>query len=833
MNLYQFFDEVTTKYHANLAFQIRPRYRTLRWTYGELRNQSAKMSQHLAELGIGRGDKVLLFAPNSPFWVAGFFAIISRGAIVVPLNTQSTPEQLNGIIKSSKAKLLVKSSRLPWLAKEISTLNLQSVMEQQPTEEPEVAFPSDPNLKDEDVAEIVYTSGTTGEPKGVMLTHQNLLSNMLSLSEAVQGGPTDHIVSIIPLFHMYGQMTSLFYPMQHGASVTFLPSLGSKLILETFRFTPATHLTAVPEFLKTLMDRMERQMDNRLLTRGLLRSSFVQHLSPTLQHTLLSPIRRRISKTLHTITSGGAPLDPELERKWRMLGFEVLQGYGLTETSPCISTNSPSASRIGSVGKPMPGIQVKISPDGELLVKGPNVTVGYFNDPVRTKALFDEEGWCKTDDGAKLDEDGFLYIFGRRKYTIMGSSGEKIFPEDIEAELNKHVAVKDCAVVGVVHDGHTVINAVILADSDNIAQAVEDANAHLAPHQQILAWSVWPEADFPRSATRKVKKEEIIKWLTGQKSAASLPKHDAITPLMRTLALVTKCDPRTLTQTTNIVTDLKLDSLRRIELVSQIEEDFGVSVEEKSITQKTTLADLEQLITAQRGKPPQIIRYPRWSQKKFFHAIRPALQDLFLFSWLKPLIKVNVEGAENLEGLQGPVLFMPNHVSYIDPSIFLQALPRAVRHNLGGAAAVNVLYTKFALTAPLADLFFNSFPFPTDEDENIKPGLEYTGRLLDDGTNVFIFPEGQLNHNPAQRMNHLKPGAGVIACEMNATIVPMAIIGLSTLIDLDHVFPHSRGSVRLLIGKPLRFSYTDSYTEATQKIECAIEELIIRGETEQ
>lgn len=829
MNLNDFLQQSVKAYGPNLAIEMRPRYRTLRWTYQDLGEKVAALALELERKGIVAGDRVMLYGINSPHWIAGFFAILARGAVVVPLNPQSTPTQLEGIMTSCEPKLLLKSRRIPWLAKPLPTLDIQNVTEAEITAVATTKY-KPVEVEDEALSEIVYTSGTTGAPKGVMLSHKNLVSNLNALSKAIPLKETDHLISIIPLFHMYGQMTSMLYPLKHGAAVTYLPSLSSKLILETFQHTQATHLSAVPDFLKAIMARLEDKLENKGL-HWLMRSEILAALPRPARRVIFAPIRNKISRTLKIISSGGAPLDPDLEKKWRLLGFELLQGYGLTETSPIIAMNTPREHRLGTVGKPLPGIRTKISAEGELLVRGPNVMGGYFRDEERTKAAF-SDGWFKTDDGAVFDKHGFLSIFGRRKYMIVGGSGEKVFPEDIEEVLNRLPGVKDSAVVGVKKDGRTVIHAVLLGDGIDLDKTVIEANSRLARHQRIMAASLWPDADFPRSATRKVKKEEIINWLKDQTAGTSAEPMEkgTATPLMRLLAQVTKRELKMIGEKTRIVQDLHLDSLLRIELVGQIEEEFGVEVEEKSITQITTVEELERMIVAQNGKPPVIAKYPLWSNRNFWCVIRPTVQAVLLLSWLKPWIPVNVEGNENLAGLTGPVIFMPNHRSYIDPALLIQALPRRVRQDLAIAAASAVLYARFRPFAWLTDLVFNSFPFPTEKDENIKPGLEYMGYLLDNGCHVMVFPEGEVlrtNHT----MNHLKAGTGVIACEMQATVVPMAIVGVEKLVKPGQIIPRRRAPVTVRIGKPMRFSYTDNYAEATRKIERAMRELIEKNKT--
>jgi long-chain acyl-CoA synthetase len=824
-------EESARRYGSRLALSFRPRYRTLRWTFEQLWRRVDELASALSAQGIGPGDRVLLFGGNSPHWAAAFFAILARGAVVVPLNPRSPPEQLQRIVASSEPKLLLCSSRTPWPGGPIAMLEIESAVGTGESSPPAssivdlTAVASDSlspltrkgarsigrsrvSTAPDRLAQIVYTSGTTGEPKGVMLTHANLMACVEGLVEAVPLLPTDGAVSIVPLFHLYGQMAGLLYPLSQGAALTYVPSLSSRVILDTFARTTATYLVAVPEFLKTVMDRLEDQLNG---CPALLRS-VVRRL-----------IRRRAFPALRTIVSGGAPLSAELEAQWRAFGFEVLQGYGLTETSPMIACNTRIAHRPGSVGQALRGVSVVIAPDGEILVKGPNVMAGYFRDEARTRQVF-QDGWLKTDDSGKFDEDGFLYVFGRKKYMILGPGGENVFPEDLEAELTRIDGVRDSAVVGLEREGRVAIHAVLLSDRTDGDAIVAQANRRLASHQQIMSWSLWPEADFPRSATRKVKKEEIIRWITTRQEPV-FPAAAAATPLTRLIAQVTRMDPLRIDDSMRLVADLHLDSLLRIELVGRIEEEFNLAIPENQITDATTVGELNALIAERKVGAAPTLRYPRWSLAAWCRGIRPAVQRIGFFPWLSWLCELHVEGLENLENLAGPVIFMPNHRSYLDGPLLVKAIPPRLRAKLAIAAAYDPLYERFPKIALLADLAFNTYPFGTKLSENIKPSLEYTGSLLDDDWNVLVFPEGGLNRSDRPMMP-LRGGAGILAVEMQVPVVPMVIDGTERILPPDMLMPRRRGRVDIRFGKPIAFAPSDPYGEATRRIEQAMSELL-------
>jgi long-chain acyl-CoA synthetase len=802
-NIYALLLQSKAAFATGLALSFKQRYRTLRWTYRELAEYTHNLAAALAAESIGPGDRVLLFGNNSPYWVAAFFGVLARGAVVVPLNPRSTPEQLELIAVSAEPKLLLRASHAVWLGPAMLSLLIEEVCE---TPSGAADMPG-LNASPDDLAEIIYTSGTTGTPKGVMLTHGNLLSVLQALSGALPLQAEESVMSIVPLFHVYGQVGGMLYPLQQGCTVTYFASLSSREIFSTLARRPAGYLVTVPEFLKTFMDRLEEKL-----------SAWPAWLRRCLRGT----IRRKISASLHTLVSGGAPLAPELEQKWRALGFEVLQGYGLTETSPLIAMNTPAAQRLGSVGKPLSGVAVRIAADGEILVQGANVMRGYFRDEQRTQQSF-QDGWLKTDDAGKFDADGFLYVFGRKKYMILGPGGENVFPEDIESELSRCPGVRDSAVIGLQHQGRAVIHAVLLSDNGDGDAIVAQANRRLAPHQQIMSWSLWQAADFPRSATRKVKKEELIHRLEAPQAPIS-PSRLPVTPLMRLVAQTTNSDPYAIGETTRLVADLKLDSLLRIELVGRIEEEFGCALAENLITAQTTVKELQALIDTHKSAELRIERYPRWSMSRYCSLIRPLIQNAVFFC-LPLLGKLRIEGLENLQGLDQPVIFMANHRSYLDGLYAVRAIPKRFRSKLGIAAARNPLYEKFWWFAPFGELMMNAYPFGSQLTENIKPGLEYTGRLLDDGWNVLIFPEGAMNRTDSV-LQSLKGGAGVLAVEMQVPIVPIALSGVDRILPPEKLLPRKRAPVEIRFGPPLVFALSDNYVDTTQVIETAIFNLL-------
>jgi long-chain acyl-CoA synthetase len=783
-------------YPTTSALTMRMGFRTIHLTYKDVYDVSRKIALLLEKNGINKGDKVLLLAPNSPYWICCFWACLLRGAIVVPLNVQSTPSMIEKIAKQVDAKLFLAHRLYRSESPSLKRFDVDTIKEEIKEFDPEkcVAYA----VQENDLVEILYTSGTTGDPKGVMLTHANLSFNIKAAAQMTKlQFAQERLLSILPLSHIFEQAGGFLLAFDYCAHVIYVhsPSAIGDLLKE-YR---VTIMLVVPEFLKILMGKIE-----------------------AVPRLLRFFVKRKFGGKLYMILSGGAPLDPVLEKKWNDFGFVVCQGYGLTETSPLISSNTYEEHRFGSVGKIAPGLEVRLSQDGEIQVKGPNVFRGYFKNEEKTQESFTPDGFFKTGDIGELDKDGFLFLKGRKKYMILGPGGQNVFPEDIEDVLSRCEGVKDSAVVGIeLESGMVQIHAVLLLKDPDIdpKQIINKANEWLTTYQQITGFSVWPEDDFPRSATKKVKKEEVLKFLrTRDTIMPFIPNGKG--PLISLLAAITGVDASRINGKTK-VSELQIDSLMRIELLAGIEERFGLLIDEAEITGQTTVDELEVKIRDKKTVktlPP----LRKWPQSWWAHWVRIFGQGL-IFLFLRIFVKVRVKGLERIEHLSLPIILMPNHTSYLDSLALVMALPKSVRKKFAIAAANDVLYQLYKRVAFLAELFFCAFPFPRKESENIKLGLDYMGRLLDNGHSIIVYPEGQLSLDGS--LQQLKRGAGLVAVEMEAYVVPVILEGCEKIVPYGKIFPRARGEVRVVFGEPLSFKLTDSYVRATETIEASMKKL--------
>ena len=807
------------------ALTMQMGYRKVTLTYKEVYDLSCRIALFLQKNGIKKGDKILIFAPNSPYWICVFWAILLCGAIAVPLNIQSTFQMIKKIAEQTDGKIIFKSRffkiDIPQDIKSYDIEFIDDLVENFDCSDFQMV-----EVLQDDLIEILYTSGTTGDPKGVMLTHKNISANLEVIPEIFNIRKAhEKILSILPLSHIFEQTIGFFLTYMYAAHIIYTHSYAS--ILDLMQEYSITKMLAVPEFLKVLMSKIKAAAEKR----GNLKSfekmlSFSKRLNNKfVARILFRSVHKRFGKKLDTIACGGAFLDPELEKEWRALGISLLQGYGLTETSPLISCNSYTDHKFGSVGKVVRNVKLKIDDTGQVLVKGPNVFQGYFKNEEKTKESFTHDGLFKTADMGYLDKDDFLYLKGRQKYLIIGPGAQNIYPEDIELELNNIDGVKDSCVVGLEnHGGALEIHAVLLLRQDTLKPEgiIEEANKHLASYQNVTGWSVWPDDDFPRSATRKVKKEEVLKWLkTREENGFQNQKVFTTSPLKKILGQITGIDDAKIHEETKIIPNLKMDSLTLVELVVRIEDELNVQIDQTKITSKTTVADLQEIIDKKEPvkKLPPLKKWPRswWA-----FGLRSVGRSI-LFSSIRIFVNLKVEGKENLKDLPLPAIFMPNHLSYLDPLVLMMALPSIIRRKVAFAAGRDVMYEYYWYLSFFADLLGTAFPLPRLEGEDIRSGLEYMGQFLDLGYSVVAFPEGRMS--VTGKLQQLKQGAGFVAVEMDVCVVPVKIVGTEEVVPYGKFRPRKRGEVIIRFGKPIKFKKSDSYTDVKEVIQKALQSL--------
>jgi long-chain acyl-CoA synthetase len=806
------------------AFVNRTGVRRLVVSYREFHQLSLRMANLLAQNGVLPGDRVLLWGPNSSWWAVAYWGIILRGAIAVPVDFMSDLARADSIRGLTKAKLVLQSRfKAERLTKGNALLleDLHFLLEGvQPVGELPTPAP-------DDTAQLIYTSGTTGNPKGVILTHKNLVANMTQISQQVPIiTPEFSFLSLLPLSHMFEQMGGFFTPLYRGASIVYLGALKPSAIMEALGEEDIYVIMSVPRLMQLLKTTIERELAEKHLS-GVFQSlaGCARALPKAGRRLLFYPVQSKFGRNFTVFVSGGAPLDPEVFNFWSDMGFTVLEGYGLTETSPVLCVNTMERQVAGAVGPALPGVQLKFE-NKELLARGDNVFPGYYENEQATREAFTPEGWFRTGDLGEIGPDGWLVIKGREKELIVTGAGVNVYPDELEAVLNKIPGVKESCVIGMERGGGEEVHAVLLLDAGAKApeEIVGQANKSLDAMHQITGYTVWQEPEFPKTTTLKIKKfavKEVVK--KGPEGADAGASRDS---LINLLAKVTGTAAGQIREDSLLVADLGLTSIDRLELVNFLEQEYRLDIDDSQVGPQARVADLRQII-AKREKLTRRSHFRFWTNAPFARVVRRFWDDIFHRPVYSSFARLEVRGVAELEKLEGPVFFVANHLSYFDQPSVMFALPPKLRYSTATAAwaefffgdyhGFNLIWRRFCYE--YGSLFFNLFPLP--QQQGFSASFKFMGKLADAGVNILIFPEGA--HTRTGKMQPFQLGLGVMVKELGLPVVPIKISGTEQVLPPEASFP-KRGEVTVTFGKPLLFRFEEP-AEIVAKTQQAVENM--------
>jgi long-chain acyl-CoA synthetase len=807
-------------------------FRSHGFSYGDVARGARGFAARLEAAGIRQGDKVVFWSENRPEWIIAFWGCLLAGVVVVPIDYRASPDFLARVAGIVAARLILVGQDVPPIQARLEA----PIWHLHELEWPD-GVPPTPRIARGDVAEIIFTSGATAEPKGVMITHGNVLANIVPVEREVLkyrkwGRPFFPLrfLNLLPLSHMFGQAMATFIPPMLPGTVIFMRGYNPVEIVEQVHRRRVSVVVSVPKILDVLREHALR-LEPSLAERP------ARHEHVAWRWWRYRRMHRLFGLKFWAFVVGAAPLDPELEAFWSQLGFLVVQGYGLTETAPIVSLNHPLfGTKQGSVGKAIAGVEVKLGPDGEILVRGENVTKGYFNAPEETAKAF-EDGWFHTGDIGEIGEDGQIYIRGRKKEMIVTPEGLNVFPEDVERVLNQLPGVRDSAVVGVPSGAGSAeerVHAALVLDPGVDPDAItRQANARLEPHQQIRRAAVWPEPELPRTeGTRKLKRAVVRDWMRG---GAGVPRH--VTAGQDALAaLIAKYAGRESISPSTTIDELGLSSLERVELMVALEDAFQTPIDEGAFAGARDLEQLRRVVersAASETPPAEPVEFPAWNRSWPARVAR----RVSLPTWILPLARVfawiRVEGRDHLKGVEGPVVFAANHQSHMDTPVVMAALPAGWRYRLATAMAKEFFAAHFfperyrrtewltnSLNYYLAALFFNAFPLPQRE-AGARQTLRYIGDVLEDGFSVLIFPEGKRSENG--QIDRFRPGIGMIASRLAVPVVPVRIDGLDRVLAPSWRMA-SPGRVRVAFGAPMRLTGED-YQALARRVEEAVRAL--------
>ncbi len=874
---YDRFVECAERWPNNVALELQRHEKLESCTYSELRRWAESVGRWIAENHFERGARIAILADNHPRWVAAYLGIIASGCAAVPLDTALHDDQVTKLLKDAGASaVFVDVKHIPVAKPAASQLNIGMVLI-----DPDRMIGSSPREKwlgnlpaifeagsgnfrpaaanNDDVCSLIYTSGTTADPKGVMLTHSNFLAEVEAVLDWVDLGPDDALLGVLPLFHVLAQMANLLLPLVNGSRVVYLESLNTTELMRALKERNITAFAVVPQFFYLIHEKLMQEVAKR---GGMAQKAFslmatinrgLRKVGLNAGHIFFRKLHDTLGPKMRYLVTGGSRFDPETARAFHDLGIDVLQAYGLTETTAAIFVNSPHDNEIGSVGKAMKGVEAKIidpqpqedgSPaTGEVSVRGGVVMKGYWNRPDATADVL-RDGWFHTGDLGYFDAHGHLFLTGRKKEVIVLSNGKNIYPEEIEAHYLKSPFIKELAVMGLegkASEGGDRLHAVIVPNFDVLRQRkivnakevirfdIEGLSQKIASTKRINSYEIWQE-DLPRTTTRKIKRFEVEKRVKSKQGhsledSADVPAEKPLTEeesawidrpeVKRGLNIIREAArnaPEYLRPAHNLELDLGLDSMQRVELLSRLEEELGGNVPESELTNLYTVKDLVDAVleSSARGESAPRAAFAGW---KAILAEEPTDPDVlalarpnritdtfwFMVSRLAQVVALDkfdlhVEGIEKLP-LSGPYIISSNHQSYLDPLILAGVLPSEVFFRTFAVGTSEIfgegLMRKLARSIKV---------IVVDPDANLIPAMRAGAFGLRKGMALMLYPEGERSIDGTPRI--FKKGAAILSIHLQVPIVPVAIEGFYEAWPRNKSF-QGFFPLKMVIGDPI------------------------------
>ena len=864
---YDQFVEAEQRGSQNVALEIQRKDQIESYTFAESRQMAESVGRWMSEKKLPSGARIAIFADNHPRWVTTYLGVIASGYTAVPLDTAFHADQVTKLLKDSGASLLVTDVKhLPVAQQAVSGMTVELILtdpgslktgaekssentsvKKDPGQPRWIAdldsiFAAGPgNFRPveapaDNVAAVLYTSGTTADPKGVQLTHANLLGEVNAVFQVLNIGPADAVLGILPMFHVLAQMANLLLPLVKGARVVYLETLNTTELLRALQERKITVFAVVPQFFYLIHERIFKEVAKRgriaeSLLRYLMRvNRFLRRLGLNAGKLFFGKIHATFGTSMRYLITGGSRFDPVVARDFHDFGIDLLNAYGLTETSAAAFLNRPGHVVIGSVGPPLPTVESRIldpqpseeagQPVGEILIRGAIVMKGYWNRPDATAEAL-KDGWLYTGDLGYFDSGGNLFITGRRKELIVLANGKNIYPEEIEAHYLTSPFIKEICVMGLEakpgDPNSERLYAVVVPNFDVLKERkvvntkevlrfdIEGLSQQLASTKRIGNYEIWQE-DLPRTTTRKLKRFEIEKRVRtnlarGTSGAeAEAPAERPMTPedeawlekpeVQKALSVIrenSRNAPEKIRPTDNLELDLGFDSMQRVELLVAVEKELGGDVEESQLADIYTVRDLVNAVleSAASGKTISRAQFDGWNAVLREDPDDPDVLALarsqpiaeafwyFVTRLLQVIFRdrfsLKYEGLEKLPAKGGYIL-SSNHQSYLDPVALAAVLPHDVFVNSFAVGTSEIFGAGFMRKLARAVRVV-----VVDPDANLIPAMKAGAFGLRHGRNLILYPEGERSIDGTPRT--FKKGAAILSIHLQVPIVPIAIDG--------------------------------------------------------
>lgn len=842
-DLMDLFDTAVKSFPTRVAMRIERNGRKEQYTYEDVKELTLRAAGFLAEKGIKHNDRVILYSHNMPEWGLSYFGILKTGATAIPIDPASSVDEIVNFARAGEASAIILSPLLleenPDLAgrlkKEklkISIWTFDDVFDM-PSETDEAKrialLPA--KVVANSPASLIFTSGTTGTPKAVMLSHKNFTNMVSMLSSVLDMDITDGVLSVLPMHHTFEFSAGFLTPFANGTQITYLDELSAEELSRAIENGHVTGMVGVP----ALWEMLHRRIKSRLRERGdwfadladsvIDFNAWIRDNTPfNLGPIIFFPIHEGMGGKMRYLISGGSALSDKVKKDLHGLGFTVLEGYGLTESSPVLTVSRPGNKLLkGSVGKPLPGVEVKIdNPDengvGEVLARGQNIMVGYYNNDEATEAVLHDR-WLKTGDLGRLDEDGHLFIVGRSKDVIIDSNGKNIYPDEIEDLYSKSGYIKELSVVGLTdEDGGEKISALVVPDYEHdIALSRGDVNKKVESHfrevsaglpffKRVKVLHLTP-FELPRTATRKVKRRDVVEMLTALEEKSKNKTKDIVESkgddnILWIRKIVASVSNRPLSDvaTDDKLADLGFDSLMFVELQAAVEDAGGKILSPDTLNEVQTVREL--LTAIQRvDKSKKLADEPKAEEKTEDEIFIPSIIrqignrviDFAQDTLYEGILDTRIDGEGNVPQHVNFIV-APNHASHIDTGLVKKALGKGVAEQTVAVAAADYWFdTKYKRA------YMNNFTtlVPIERTGSLRQSLRHVTQILNEGYNALIFPEG--TRSTTGEIAEFKPIIGYLALNQKIGILPIYLWGTYEAFPKGMTIP-AKGSIGAKVG---------------------------------
>ena len=866
-DLLDLFETSVKRFPTRVAMRIERNGRKEQYTYEDVRELTLRAAGFFAKNGIGTSSRVILYSHNMPEWGMTYFGILKAGATAIPIDPASSVAEIVAFAKAGEASAIALSAKLndenPDLAKALKEAGLSvnvwtfdDIFEiQTETEEAKRNALLPLKVHSNAIASLIFTSGTTGTPKAVMLSHKNFVNMISMLSSVLDMDITDGVLSVLPMHHTFEFSAGFLTPFSNGTQITYLNELTAEDLSKTIENGHVTGMVGVP----ALWEMLHRRIKTRLRERGdwiadladnvIEFNAWIRDNTPfNLGPIVFFPIHQGMGGKMRYLISGGSALSEKVQKDLHGLGFTVLEGYGLTESSPVLTVARPGNKLLrGSVGKPLPGVEVKIdSPDengvGEVLARGQNVMVGYYNNDAATEAVL-QDRWLKTGDLGRIDEDGNLYIVGRSKDVIIDSNGKNIYPDEIEDLYGKSGFIKELSVVGLPdEDGGEKIASLVVPDYEHdIALSRAETNKKVEEHfrevssglpffKRVKVLHLTP-FELPRTATRKVRRNEVVEMLQiledrSKSKTRSIVESKGDDNAVWIRKIVASVSNRPLTDVVmeDKLADLGFDSLMFVELQAAVEDAGGRVLSPDTLNEVQSVREL--LTAVQRvDRSKKLADEPRVEEKKeeeeifipsIVRRVGNAVVDFAQETLYSSVLDTSIEGESNVPQHVNFIV-APNHTSHLDTGLVKRALGKDVAEQTVAVAAADYWFdTKYKRA------YMNNFTtlVPIERTGSLRQSLRHVTQILNDGYNALIFPEG--GRQESGQIAEFKPIIGYLALNQKIGILPIYIWGTYEAFPKGMVIPKSSSigaKVGAKVGRFLEYEELHKMTDGVPNTE--------------